>query len=251
MGTRAVPLALAGLVAWFTILTAEAAQIYSRCAEAVAASFQINEAGNQANLIQSSIRESGLRPDELRLHLAQHGYDPSTLNPYLDSVCSVGLPSDSVRLALEALDLIDGSAWVVETALVEPMQSVTIEGEVEQPSSVPFHEGMTLGDLIREAGSLKPTADLTLEVYRVMRTTSRDLLVVPEIHSIRVDSAYLVNHDARRLYARHIAGFTYLRDHATVFKLQPYDRVVANTLRPFDRVEANTLPRARVISRRE
>ena len=239
MGTKAIPPALAGLLACFTVLTAEAAQLDSRCAEAVAASFQINEAGNQANLIQSSIRESGLRPDELRLRLAQLGYDPSTLDPYLDGVCSVDLPSDSVRLALEALDLFDPSA-VVETAFVEPMQSVNIAGEVEQPGSVPFHEGMTLGDLIRDAGSLKPTADLTLEVYRVMRAASRDLLVIPEIHSIRVDSTYLVDHDARRIYAKHIAGFTYFVDRAAAFKLKPHDRVVAKTM-----------PRARLFLRRE
>ncbi len=246
MGTRAIPSALAGLVACFTVLTAEAAQLDSRCAEAVAASFQINEAGNQAKLIQSSIRESGLRPAELRLRLAQLGYHPSTLDPYLDGVCSVGLPSDSVRLALEALDLIDGSAWVVEPAFVEPMQSVTIAGEVEQPGSVPFHEGMTLGDLIRDAGSLKPTADLTLEVYRVMRAASRDLLFIPEIHSIRVDSAYLVDHDARRIYAKHIAGFTYLVDRAAAFKLKPYDRVVVKMLH-----RARLLPSARPFNRRE
>ncbi len=156
MGTRAIPSVLAGLVACFTVLTAEAAQLDSRCAEAAAASLQIDGAGTQATLIQSSIRESGLRPDELRLRLAKLGYHPSTLDPYLDGVCSVRLPSDSVRLALEALDLIHPSAWVVETAFVEPAQSVTIAGEVEQPGSVPFHEAMTLGDLIRDAGSLKP-----------------------------------------------------------------------------------------------
>ena len=240
MGTRAIPSALAGLVACFTVLTAEAAQLDSRCVETVAASFQINEAGTQATLIQSWIRESGLRPAELRLRLANLGYHPSTLDPYLGGVCSMRLPSDSVRLALEALDLMEPSAWVVETAFVDPMQSVTIAGEVEQPGSVPFIEGMTLGDLIRDAGSLKPTADLTLEVYRVMRAASRNHLVIPEIHSIHIDSAYLVDHDARRIYAKHIAGFTYFVDRAAAFKLMPYDRVVVKTP-----------PRARVFSRRE
>ncbi len=240
MDTRTIPPAVAGLVAWFTVVTAEAAQNDSLCFATVAASLETREAAHQAKLIRSRIRESGLRPDELRLRLANLGYHPSTLDPYLNGVCSVRLPSDSVRLALEALDLMHPSVWVVGTAFVEPMQSVTIAGEVEQPGSVPFHEAMTLGDLIMDAGSLKPTADLTLEVYRVMRTASRDLLVIPEIHSIRVDSAYLVDHDAKRIYAKHIAGFTYFVDRAAAFKLRPYDRVVVKTL-----------PRARLFFRQE
>ena len=63
-----------------------------------------------------------------------------------------------------------------------------------------------------------------------MRRASRERLVVPEIHSIRVDSAYLVDHDANRIYAKHIAGFTYLIDRAAAFKLKPYDRVVVKAL---------------------
>ena len=88
---------------------------------------------------------------------------------------------------------------------------------------------MTLGDLITAAGRLKRTADITLEVYRVMRAPSQEPLAIPEIHSIRVDSAYLVGHDPNRIYANnYIPGFTYLVDRAAAFKLMPYDRVVVN-----------------------
>jgi protein involved in polysaccharide export with SLBB domain len=103
---------------------------------------------------------------------------------------------------------------------------VTISGEVGRPGNVPFREGMSLGDLITEVGRLKPTADLTVEIYRVMKSVDGERQPIPEIHSIRVDSAYLVNRDANRLYAKHIAGFTYLVDRAAAFKLMPYDRVV-------------------------
>ena len=63
-----------------------------------------------------------------------------------------------------------------------------------------------------------------------MGATGQKLLEVPEIHSIRVDSAYLVGHDANRIYAKHIAGFTYLIDRAAAFKLKPYYRVVVKPL---------------------
>ena len=86
-----------------------------------------------------------------------------------------------------------------------------------------------MAELITSAGRLKRTAGLTLEVYRVMGAAGQELFEIPGIHSIRVDSAYLVGHDANRIYAKHIAGFTYLLDRAAAFKLKPYDRVVVNT----------------------
>ncbi len=99
MGKRAIPTVLAGFAAWFTVVTAEATQNDSLCFATVAASLETSEAGNQAKLIRSRIRESGLRPAKLRLRLANLGYHPSTVDPYLDGVCSVPLPSDSVRNA--------------------------------------------------------------------------------------------------------------------------------------------------------
>jgi hypothetical protein len=64
----------------------------------------------------------------------------------------------------------------------------------------------------------------------VIRTADGERLVVPEIHSIRVDSTYLANRDAGRRYAAHIPGFTYMVDRAVAFKLRPYDRVVVLAL---------------------
>ncbi len=116
-----------------------------------------------------------------------------------------------------------------QTELVPP-PTVTIAGEVPEPCTVAFREGMTLSDLITQVGGLKQTANLTLEVYRVIRTADGERMVIPEIHSIRVDSAYLVNRDAGRIYAAHIPDFTYMVDRAAAFKLQPYDRVVVVAL---------------------
>ena len=122
--------------------------------------------------------------------------------------------------AKEALD---------QTKLVPP-STVTITGEVREPCTVAFREGMTLSDLIRQAGGLKRTAKLTLEVHRVIRTADGERMVVPEIHSIRVDSIYLANRDAGRINAAHVPAFTYMVDRAAAFKLRPYDRVVVLTL---------------------
>ena len=108
--------------------------------------------------------------------------------------------------------------------------TVTIAGEVGVPCTVAFREGMTLSDLITQAGRLRQTANLTLEVYRVIRTADGERLVFPEIHSIRVDSTYLVNRDAGRIYASYIPGFTYMVDRASAFKLRPYDRVAVVAL---------------------
>ena len=115
---------------------------------------------------------------------------------------------------------------------IEPPATVTIVGEVLEPCTVAFWEGMTLGDLITQAGRLRRTANLTLEVYRVIRTADGKRLVIPEIHSIRVDSTYLVNRVAGRIYAAYIPGFTYMVDSAMAFKLSAYDRVVVLALRP-------------------
>ena len=115
---------------------------------------------------------------------------------------------------------------------VEPPATVTIVGEVGEPCTVAFWEGMTLSDLITQAGRLRRTANLTLEVYRVIRTVGGERLVIPEIHSIRVDSTYLVNRVAGRIYASYIPGFTYMVDRAMAFKLSAYDRVVVRALPP-------------------
>ena len=115
-------------------------------------------------------------------------------------------------------------------AKLVPPPTVTIAGEVPEPYTVAFQEGMTLSDLITQAGGLKRTANLTIEIYRVIRTAGGKRLIIPEIHSIRVDSTYLVNRDAGRIYASYIPGFTYMVDRASAFKLQPCDRVVVGAL---------------------
>jgi protein involved in polysaccharide export with SLBB domain len=118
-----------------------------------------------------------------------------------------------------------------QTAIVPlPPPTVTIAGEVREPGTVAFWEGMTLSDLITQAGRLNRTANLTLDVHRVIRTAGGERLVIPDIHSIRVDSTYLVNRVAGRIYASYIPGFTYMVDRASAFKLRPCDRVVVGAL---------------------
>ena len=211
MGIQALSSALAGIVACFPVMTATAMQVHPPCAPSVALSTDTKQFSPHVTLVRDR---------------------------YLDPTCSVPAPTDTVRQALEALSLMEASAWNGPPGVATTAPEVTIAGEVQRPLSVEFREGMTLGDLITEAGRLKQTADLTVEVYRVMRSVDGERQPIPEIHSIRVDSAYLVNHDAKRLYAKHIAGFTYLVDRAAAFKLMPYDRVVVKTP-----------PRARLFSR--
>ncbi len=231
MRMRPLLTALAGLTVCFAGVAAIAAQDHPPCVAIAEQSPVAKEALDQTKLVRSRIRQSGFTPDEIRLRLVESGYHPSTLDPYLNPNCGlVPLATDTVRLALEALGLVDASAPDVEPAAFEAPATVTIAGEVREPGTVAFREGMTLSDLIRQAGGLKRTASLTLEVHRVIRTADGERLVIPEIHSIRVDSAYLANRGAGRTYAANIPGYTYMVDRAAAFKLRPYDRVVVVAL---------------------
>ena len=226
MGIHALSSALAGFVTWLPLMTATAIQLEPPCAPAAALSTDAKQYLPHVALVRDRIGTSGLKSAEIRSRLAELGYQPSVLDLYLDTTCSVPTPTDSVRLALQALGLVRASEWDAQSGLEQSRGEVTIAGEVGRPGNVPFREGMTLGDLITEVGRLKPTADLTVEIYRVMRSVDGERQPIPEIHSIRVDSAYLVNRDANRLYAKHIAGFTHLVDRAAALKLMPWDRVV-------------------------
>ena len=64
----------------------------------------------------------------------------------------------------------------------------------------------------------------------MIKTADGERLVIPEIHSIRVNSTYLVNCVGGRIYQAYIPGFTYMVNRAAAFKLRPYDRVVVDTL---------------------
>ncbi len=231
MGMRPLLTALAGLTVCFAGVAAITAQDHAPCAAIAEQAPAATEALHQTKLVRSRIRRSGFTRDEIRLRLVESGYHPSTLDSYLNPNCGlVPLATDTVRLALEALSLVDASALDVEPAAFEAPPTVTIAGEVREPGTVAFREGMTLSDLIRQAGGLKRTAKLTLEVHRVIRTADGERLLVPEIHSIRVDSIYLANRDAGRINAAHVPAFTYMVDRAAAFKLRPYDRVVVITL---------------------
>ncbi len=231
MRMRPLSTALAGLTVCFGGVAAVTAQAPPPCVATAEQSPAAKEALLEAQLVRSRIRRSGLTPDEMRWRLVELGYHPSTLDPYLNPNCGlVPLTTVTVVPALEALGLLDASALDGEPAAFDAPTTVTIAGEVGEPGTVAFREGMTLSDLITQAGRLRRTANLTLEVYRVFRTANGERLVIPEIHSIRVDSTYLVNRVAGRIYAAYIPGFSYLVDRAAAFKLRPYDRVVVLAL---------------------
>ncbi len=200
MRMRPLSTALAGLTVCLAGVAAIAAQDHPQCAAIAEQSPVAKEALHQAKLARTP--NCGLVP----------------------------LATDTVRLAFEALCLLDASAPDVEPAAFEPPPIVAIAGDVREPGTVAFREGMTLSDLITQAGGLKQTARLTLEVHRVIRTADGEHLVFPEIHSIKVDSGYLANRNAGRIYAAHIPGFTYTVDRAAAFKLRPCDRVVVLAL---------------------
>ena len=70
----------------------------------------IEEQGLQGQLLQR-LQSSGMTPDQIRRELARRGYDPSLLDPYLDStVANPPQPSQQVISAVDALGLLQPQA---------------------------------------------------------------------------------------------------------------------------------------------
>jgi len=108
---------------------------------------------------------------------------------------------------------------------------VVITGEVREPLTTTFEEGMTLRDLILRAGGIRPTADLTVEVARLPTQEERDGETIARIYRIEVDSTFLVSEQSQEFYLGSRAA---LDGAAAEFLLQPYDRVSVRELPEFD-----------------
>ena len=113
---------------------------------------------------------------------------------------------------------------------------VTINGQVRDPRSEDFQEGMTLRDLIVRAGGLRPTADVTVEVSRLGDLDQRATAQIARIINVRVDSSYIVPEEAIRFYLGHpdSLGRPENGDAAGEFQLEPYDRVFVRRIADFE-----------------
>jgi hypothetical protein len=97
--------------------------------------------------------------------------------------------------------------------------------------TVDFQEGMTLRDLVLNAGGLSPAADLNIEVARLADPTRRETRQIAEIVHLQADLSFFVSEQDRRRYmgpTRPAAGT------AADFVLQPCDRVTVRPLADFE-----------------
>jgi polysaccharide biosynthesis/export protein len=101
-------------------------------------------------------------------------------------------------------------------------------GEVRSTSlTFEFHEGMTLRDLVLQAGGLRPSADLIIEVARLADPTRRDTRQIAEIIHVQADASFFVSEQDRR---RYLGNPPPNPGSAGDFVLQPYDRVLVRPL---------------------
>jgi polysaccharide biosynthesis/export protein len=104
---------------------------------------------------------------------------------------------------------------------------ITITGEVREPFHDTFHEGMTLRDLVLNAGGLRPSADLTIEIARLADPQRRDTRQIAEIIHVEADASFFVSEQDRR---RYLGRLPENHGSAGEFLLQPYDRVLVRPL---------------------
>ena len=152
-------------------------------------------------------------------------------------VIAVSLDVDSLMIplngdTLEDFDIID----VYGIARFTDRFPVTISGEVRDPRSEQFQEGMTLRDLIVRAGGLTPTADLTIEVSRIADPSERAEGTIAQILTLRVDSSYIVPDEAVRFYLgdRDSLATPSADDAAARFEVRPYDHIFVRRIPDFE-----------------
>ena len=114
---------------------------------------------------------------------------------------------------------------------------VTISGEVRDPRTEDFQEGLTLRDLIVRGGGLTPTAHLTVEISRLSDPKERAAGRIARIFRVELDSSYIVPDEAARFYLGDRDSETPEisdGDAAAEFGLRPYDRIFVRRIPDFE-----------------
>ena len=152
-------------------------------------------------------------------------------------IISIELDVDSLMIPLNAdtlqdFDIID----VYGIARFTDEFPVTISGEVRDPGTEKFQEGMTLRDMIVRAGGLTPTANLAIEVSRIAEPSERARGAISQSIILRVDSSYIVPQEAVRFYFgdRDSLAAASANDQAARFELRPYDHIFVRRIPDFE-----------------
>ncbi|MGH7482513.1 MAG: SLBB domain-containing protein, partial [Longimicrobiales bacterium] len=173
----------------------------------------------------------GLRPDAYRERAQIIRMDPAdsslaVLDLSLDTAPD-GTPLEDPEL--HEFDVLN----VFSRTEFEDDFTVRIAGEVRDPGTLPFRDGMTLADLLLAAGGLRPSADLTVEVARLAHQGARENGTIANVISVPVDSGFIVSERGIRFYPGEGNGVS---DDGTAaaFELRPYDQVYVRRLPEFE-----------------
>lgn len=189
------------------------------------------------------IREAqGLTPSAYRsrAHITRRNLRDSTLvllSFSLDTLPS-GQPLENPEL--EEFDAVR----VYDVARPENRFPVTISGEVYDPLSLDYREGMTLRDLVIQAGGLRPTADLQVEIARLVAPEQRSSGRVVELIHVPLDSSFVLSEEVVRRYLGYRDSLVRVTAGAVAarFQLQPFDIVTVRRVPDF------TPPRSVVVT---
>ncbi|HWP02686.1 MAG TPA: SLBB domain-containing protein, partial [Gemmatimonadaceae bacterium] len=174
------------------------------------------------------------------------GLDPFT---YVDRAFISRLQPDSTRTNIAVQLLVDSLGAVRNDDTLQDFDivsvyalarytdtfPVTISGEVRDPRTEAFQEGMTLRDLIVRAGGLRPTADLTVEIARLAEPRERPGGRIAQLIRIRIDSSYIIPAAAARFYLGDPDSLRApVADAAREFVLRPFDHVTVRRIPEFE-----------------
>ncbi|HEY0997836.1 MAG TPA: SLBB domain-containing protein [Gemmatimonadaceae bacterium] len=171
-------------------------------------------------LSQALRRAGGLRPDSYLGQVLVSRMRPDSTREMLRAVLR-----DTTGATVGDLPLADGDdIRVFSLTDFRPQRFVTINGAVRRPGRVPYHEGMTMRDLVLLAGGVQESALLTeAEVARLPE--SRAAGVTAQTIRVPLDSTYLFERtpDGRYLGP---PGMPAPRASAPEVVLEPYDAVL-------------------------
>ncbi|MEJ2504188.1 MAG: SLBB domain-containing protein, partial [Gemmatimonadota bacterium] len=175
----------------------------------------------------------GLKPDAFRAraHIVRLDPSDSTLSvfPFSLERDPDGEPVDNPLLAEH-----DAIRVFSRTDFQDSLQ-VRISGEVrkEMLRAVRYREGLTLGDLLLEAGGLTPEADLTVEISRRPDAAARAAGRLAETIRVAVDPSYIISDQGIQYYPGDLDDGGDGGDggiQAEQFVLQPHDHVFVRRL---------------------
>lgn len=174
----------------------------------------------------------GLRPEAYRQRAQIVRMNPADSTM---SILSFSLERDPEGRPLENPPLEEFDALrIFSRADFQDSLAVRLSGEVRRPGggSFRYRQGMTLEDLLLQAGGLTPEADLVIEVSRRPGAEERRQGQMAEMIQVPVDESYIMSEEGIRFYP----------GDADVDDRMPGPNAASFVLRPHDQVFVRRVP---------